>query len=219
MMWAHLSFFPSPFETLVGTAHAITKEAKKKRDFFFFFWLRSSFTSFFLWCSIRITWIWKISHPFILCVLSFHLCFCLLFVVVVVVLYWLAQIKRKNFQVSSSSSCSLVGTVTRLIRSRLLRSRGPHTFCVVGRKTKQNGEKENLCVKERNAHISHWSWVMCLYALGRRRLFFNIIHPWRSLRFIFVFFFFSYFHLLFIDAATVLSFSLSSSSIAALLPR
>jgi hypothetical protein len=29
-MWAHLSFFPSPFETLVGTAHAITKEAKKK---------------------------------------------------------------------------------------------------------------------------------------------------------------------------------------------
>ena len=101
----------------------------------------------------------------------------------------LAQIKRKNFQVSfSSSSCSLVGTVTRLIRSRLLRSRGPHTFCVVGRKTKQNGEKENLCVKERNAHISHWSWVMCLYALGRRRLFFNIIHPWRSLRFIFVIF-------------------------------
>ena len=132
----------------------------------------------------------------------------------------LAQIKRKHFQVSfSSSSCSLVGTVTRLIRSRLLRSRGPHTFCVVGRKTKQNGEKENLCVKERNAPISHWSWVMCLYALGRRLLFFYIIHPWRSLRFIFVFFFFSYFHLLFIDAATVLSFSLSSSSIAALLPR
>lgn len=187
-------FFPSPFETLVGTAHAITKEAKKKKK-------KKGISSsssgsvllsrlFFLWCSIRITWIWKISHPFILCVLSFHLCFCLLFVVlVVVVLYWLAQIKRKNFQVSfSSSSCSLVGTVTRLIRSRLLRSRGPHTFCVVGRKTKQNGEKENLCVKERNAHISHWSWVMCLYALGRRRLFFYIIHPWRSLRFIFVFF-------------------------------
>lgn len=154
-MWAHLSFFPSPFETLVGTAHAITKEAKKKRDFFFFFWLRSSFTSFF--SMVFYTHYLNLENfpsVYSLCIiislvfLSVVCCCCCSIL--------LAQIKRKNFQVSfSSSSCSLVGTVTRLIRSRLLRSRGPHTFCVVGRKTKQNGEKENLCVKERNAHISH----------------------------------------------------------------
>ena len=154
-----------------------------------------------------------------LCVLSFHLCFCLLFVVVVVVVVlYCWQIKRKNVQVS----CSLVGTVTRLIRSRLLRSRGPHTFCVVGRKTKQNGEKENLCERKKCTYLS----LIVGYVFVRSRPSSSIFFILSTLdalyglySFFFFFLFFSYFHLLFIDAATVLSFSLSSSSIAALFPR
>ena len=136
-----------------------------------------------------------------LCVLSFHLCFCLLFVVVVVVVVlYCWQIKRKNVQVS----CSLVGTVTRLIRSRLLRSRGPHTFCVVGRKTKQNGEKENLCERKKCTYLSLIVGYVFVRSRPSSSIFFYIIHPWRSLRFVFVFFFF--FSFLFFCPATISCF-------------
>ena len=59
---------------------------------------------------------------------------------------------------------------------------------------KQNKmERKRTCVKERNAHISRWSWVMCLYALGRRRLFFFILSTLDALYGLYSFFFFFFF--------------------------
>jgi hypothetical protein len=117
---------------------------------------------------MRITW----KFPIRFCVLSFHLCFCSLVAVVVVAPY--DQMERNS---TSLLLLLLVGTVTRLIRSRSLRSRGPHSFFFVFfffLLFFPWNKKERNCVKERNAHISQPSSVMCLYSLSAVVVFYII---------------------------------------------
>lgn len=123
--------------------------------------------------SMRITW----KFPIRFCVLSFHLCFCSLVAVVVVAPY--DQMERNS---TSLLLLLLVGTVTRLIRSRSLRSRGPHSFFLFFFflpfifLVEQKGEK--LCEREKCAYLSAIVGYVFILSLGRRRLLYYI-HPRR----------------------------------------